>query len=344
MSTLAVRDAATRDARRTLGRSAHHRLLVGALAVLALGLAVARALLGDMVIPVADAVVILRGEVIPGASFILMESSLPRAVLGLLAGAAFGAAGATSQTVLRNPLASPDIVGVGMGASAAAVVGIVVLGVSGPALSLLAVAGALVVAVLVRVVAQSTGERLVLVGVGVSSVLSSVVHYLFTRADEHDTQLVLRWLTGSLGQADWSTIRWLAMTSVAAYVLLWLASRDLPALQLGDDLALGLGGRRHAADLLLAVAVVVLALAVAAVGPMAFVAFLAGPIARALDRGRPTIVGAALVGAVVVVAADLVGGHVIPDVHLPAGVVTGLTGAPVLLWLLTRGRTEGSIR
>ena len=84
-------------------------------------------------------------------------------------------------------------------------------------------------------------------------------------------------------------------------------------------------------------------LAVAAVGPMAFVAFMAGPIARALDRGRPTIVGAALVGAVVVVAADLIGGHVIPDVHLPAGVVTGVTGAPVLLWLMTRGRTEGTL-
>ena len=121
-------------------------------------------------------------------------------------------------------------------------------------------------------------------------------------------------------------------------------SRNLGDLQLGDDTAAGLGVALTRSRLLLIVAAVaLLAFATAATGPIAFVAFMAGPIARALDRGRPTIVGAALVGAVVVVAADLIGGHVIPDVHLPAGVVTGVTGAPVLLWLMTRGRTEGTL-
>ena len=160
----------------------------------------------------------------------------------------------------------------------------------------------------VRLVAgPGSGYRLVLIGVGVAAALMSVIQYLFTRADVYDAQLVLRWLTGSVSGADWQTIRLLAgLLLVLLPVMVWLA-RSLRIIELGDDAAAGLGVTARRTDVLLLLAVVLTAVAVAAAGPIAFVAFLAGPIARALNGGRTTLLGAGLVGAIVVVAGDYVG-------------------------------------
>jgi iron complex transport system permease protein len=339
--TVASAVEAVRRARRQPVR--RHRRVVCSLSVLLVGAFAARVLLGDFTITVADFVRILSGAEIPGATFILMEDKLPRAVLGVLAGAAFGLAGTIFQTTLRNPLASPDLIGVSLGASAAAVWGIVVLGLSGPALSALAVAGALLVALVVRVVAgPHRGYRLVLVGVTVAAGLSSVIQYLFTRADVYDAQLALRWLTGSLNGVPWSTIRVLALLLVLALPLLAQLARAQRAIELGPDPASGLGVPRVRTDLLLLVAVLLTAAGVAAAGPIAFVALLSGPIARALNAGRASLPAAALVGAVIVVASDYVAVYSVPDVNLPVGVVTGALGAPLLIWLLVRGRTGRS--
>ncbi|HET7684337.1 MAG TPA: iron chelate uptake ABC transporter family permease subunit, partial [Marmoricola sp.] len=182
----------------------------------------------------------------------------------------------------------------------------------------------------------------VLIGIGVSAALQSVVQYLFTRADVYDAQLVLRWLTGSLNAASWPVIRLLAALLLVLAPLLVHLGRSARIAELGDDTAAGLGvGRRHA-DALLVAGVLLVALAVAAAGPVAFVAFLAGPIARALNGGRSTLAGAALAGAAIVVGADHVAAYLIPDVNLPVGVVTGAFGAPFLLWLLATGRASRS--
>jgi iron complex transport system permease protein len=316
------------------------RLVVGGLSLVLLGVFAARVLLGDFTFTVPDFVRILLGADIPGASFILMESKLPRAVLGVLVGVAFGVGGAIFQTTLRNPLASPDIIGVSLGASAAAVFAIVGLDQRGVAVSVAAVLGAVGVAVVVRVVGgPGGGHRLVLVGVGVAAALVSVIQYLFTRADVWDAQLVLRWLTGSVSGADWETIRVLALCLVLLLpATVWLA-RSLRVTELGDDVAAGLGVTARSTDALLLLAVVLIAVAVAAAGPVAFVSFLAGPVARALNGGRTTLTGAGLVGATVVVAADYVADYLLADVNFPVGVVTGALGAPFLLWLLARGRT-----
>lgn len=300
-----------------------------------------RALLGSYRVSLPDAVRIVLGAEVPTATFILMESTLPRAVLAALAGAAFGLAGAVFQTVLRNPLASPDIIGVGMGASAAAVVGIVVFGWTGASLSIAAVVGALLVAVAIRLLAGPHPTHLVLVGVGTGAVLASVIHFLFTRADVWDAQLVLRWLTGSVSGASWAIIGSVLVTVVTLGVILALLSRDLDLVELGHDLAVGLGGTRRE-DLLLGLGVVLMAVAVAGAGPVPFVAFTAAPIARALLRGRRSLVVAGIVGAIVTVLADHIGSYLIPDVSLPLGVVTGLAGAPVLIWFLVTGRTARS--
>ena len=329
-----VRRARRRPIRRT-------RWVFGGLSLVLLGVVAARTLLGDFVITVPDFFRIITGTEIPGAGYILLESKLPRAVLGVLVGASFGVAGAIFQTTLRNPLASPDIVGVSVGASACAVFSVVTLHQSGPMVAVASVAGALFVTVLVRSRAGSSGgNRLVLVGVGVSAALLSVIQYLFTRADVWDVQLLLQWLTGSLSRVDWPTIRLLAVLLVVlAPLLAWLAGSARVA-ELGVDAAAGLGVTPRRSEALLLVAVLLVAAGVAAAGPIAFVSFLAGPIARALNAGRSSLLGAGLVGAVIVVGADYVATYLVPDVNYPVGVVTGAFGAPFLLWLLATGRAS----
>jgi iron complex transport system permease protein len=329
------------DARRRPGR--RHRLVTTGLAVLLLGVLAARVLLGDFTVTIPDFLRILSGQMIPGASYIVMEVKLPRALLGVMAGVAFGVGGAVFQATLRNPLASPDIVGVSLGASAAAVFAIVTLDLTGLSVSVAAVLGAIGVALLVRWAAGGTTRgssyRLVLIGVGTAAALQSVIQYLFTRADTYDAQLTLRWLTGSVSAADWPTVRLLALLLLVLSPMLVVVARSLPVIELGTDAAVGLGIRARRTDLVLLIAVVLVAVAVAAAGPVAFVAFLAGPIARALNHGRTTLVGSALVGAIVVVASDYAADYLLPGGNYPVGVVTGAIGAPFLLWLLTRSRT-----
>jgi iron complex transport system permease protein len=197
---VAVRSARRRVARRTA-------YAITGLTVVWIAVFLVRITQGDYLISLPDAVRIIRGAEIPGASYILMESKLPRAVLGTGVGVALGLAGAIFQTTLRNELASPDIVGVTLGASAAAVFGIVVLGQGGPVISALAVAGALGVALTVRALADGhNGYRLVLLGIGISAVMSAVIQYLFTRVDEFNATTVLQWLGGSLSNVEWRAI------------------------------------------------------------------------------------------------------------------------------------------
>jgi iron complex transport system permease protein len=197
---VAVRSARRRVARRTA-------YAITGLTVVWIAVFLVRITQGDYLISLPDAVRIIRGAEIPGASYILMESKLPRAVLGTGVGVALGLAGAIFQTTLRNELASPDIVGVTLGASSAAVFGIVVLGQSGSVISALAVAGALGVALTVRALADGhNGYRLVLLGIGISAVMSAVIQYLFTRVDEFNATKVLQWLGGSLSNVEWRAI------------------------------------------------------------------------------------------------------------------------------------------
>ena len=333
-----VHVAAVRRARGVTRR--RHRRVVGGLAVVLVLAFGARVLLGDYTVTIPDFFRILTGTEIPGATYIVMESKLPRALLGVLVGVAFGVSGAIFQTTLRNPLASPDIIGISFGASAAAVVAIVILGMQGSAVSAAAVLGAVGVALLVRWTAgASAGQRLVLVGIGMAAALQAVIQYVFTRVDEYDAQRVLRWLTGSVSSADWPTLRVLALVLAVLLPLTALLARSLRATELGEDAATALGVPASRSDLLLLLGIVLGAVGVAAAGPIAFVSFLAGPIARALDGGRATLLGSALTGGAVVVAADYVADYLLADINFPVGVVTGALGAPFLLWLLARGRT-----
>ena len=285
------------------------------------------------------------GPKIPGASFIVMEDKLPRAVIGTMIGTAFGLAGALFQTMLRNPLASPDVIGISSGASAAAVVAIVVFGASGGAVSAAALAGALAVAGLMYAISSggagrgnAAGNRLVLAGVGIAAALQAVVSFLMTRADIRTAADVLVWLNGSLNSANWDRAGVLFLALAVLVPAVGAIAGPLRVLELGDDAAAGLGVRVNAARLaVVVIAVALAAVATAAAGPVSFVAFLAGPIARRFN-GKASLPASALVGALIVLAADYFAANLAPllldGTVLPVGVVTGALGAPFLLWLL----------
>jgi iron complex transport system permease protein len=278
------------------------------------------------------------------STLVVQGLRLPRLVLALLAGAAFGLAGALFQSVLGNPLASPDIIGISQGASVGAVLAILGLGLTGPWVFGLAIAGGLAVGTGLWLVAARgglAGFRFVLAGIGVAYLATSVLGYLLTRSDVQQAQTALQWLAGSVAQADPAMNRLLAQLLVVLVLLTIPCARALQALRLGDDTAAALGLRPARSRLLvIGVGVGLASLATAAAGPIAFVAFTSAPIARRLLRdGSPALLSSALVGASMVVGADLVAQHLLPaDMSVPVGVVTGVVGGPYLIWLLATAR------
>ncbi|MFI5588794.1 FecCD family ABC transporter permease [Amycolatopsis sp. NPDC051758] len=324
-------------------RSVSLLLFVAIVVVFALSLAV-----GDFPVPLGDLPgLVFGGDGAGRAAYVVTELRLPRAVTGLLVGLAFGMSGALFQRLLRNPLASPDVIGVTQGASAAAVVAIVLFGAAGTVVSAAALAGALLTGATIYLLSRRGGVhgyRLVLVGVGVGAVLTSVVSYLMTWADVALAQQALIWLTGNLNARTWDHAVPLAAALVVLLPAALVQSRALTGLQLGDDTAAGLGLRVERSRLaLLLVAVALAAFATAAAGPISFVAFVANPIATRLVGGaRAGLLPAALTGALVVLLGDFVAQHLLGE-QLPVGVVTGAVGAPYLLWLLGTANRAGRV-
>jgi len=321
---------------RRKGPRRRRTLITASLALTVLGLLAVNVLLGSYTVTIPDFVAMAGGRTIPGASFIVMENKLPQALLGLLAGASFGVAGAIFQAMLRNPLASPDIIGISYGASASAVAAVVLFGVSGAGVSAAAIVGALAVAFLITALARGRGGTgLILIGIGAAAFMQAAVTFLLARADINSAQDAMVWLTGSLNSANWDRVAILALALAVLLPLTAAGSRELRGLSLGDDTAAGLGFNVPRARLLLTIVGVLLAaLPTAAAGPIAFVAFLSGPIAKRLNGGLASLSMSALVGAAIVLAANFAAVNAIPGVSLPVGVVTGALGAPFLLWLL----------
>lgn len=288
---------------------------------------------------------VILGQQVPGASFTVGELRLPRATTALLTGICFGMGGVVFQTMLRNPLASPDVIGISSGASAAAVIGIVVLSLDETPVSVLATGAALVAAMLIYLLAYKkggSGARLILIGIGVAAIFNAIVSYVISRAAEWDLQTAMRWITGNLNDATWNRTIPLAVVMVIVVPLLLARARDLETLRLGDETAAALGlpvERRRI--VLIVLAVILLAFATAAAGPISFVAFLAGPIAvRILGPVGSPVLPAGLVGGVLVLVADLAAQYAF-GTRLPVGVVTGVLGAPYLVYLLIRGSRSG---
>lgn len=344
-------DARDKIAAIVAGRRSRHRrhavatIVLGAMLVVLFTVAL---MIGNTFYPLDEVIRVILGETVPGASFTVGELRLPRAVLAILAGFAFGIAGVSFQTLLRNPLASPDIIGISNGAGAAAVFGIVVLSLNGPVVSLLALGGAIVTAgaiYLLSIKNGFAGTRLILIGIGIAAMLQSIISYMLSRAASWDIQTAMQWLTGSLNNASWERVMPLAIAAAVLMPLLLSQGRALGAMQLGDDSASGLGVRVNTTRLLFILgAVALLAFATAACGPIAFVAFMAGPIAaRITGPGANLLLPSAFVGAVLVLGGDLIGQFAFGE-RYPVGVITGVLGAPYLIFLLIRtNRSGGSL-
>jgi iron complex transport system permease protein len=288
----------------------------------------------------------LRGSGAENTVYAVREVRLPRVVLALVVGAAFGVAGGLSQSVLRNPLASPDVLGVSAGASTA-VVGVIAIGsLGGPVgivpIPVAALVGGLLAAGMIAVLALDgalRGRAILLVGISLSTALTGVTQYLLTRIDIYDAQRSAVWLTGSLNARGWDEAIPVALGLVLLLPLALMLAHVNRALLFEDEVAAGWGVRTaHTRVTLLVISVALASLATAAAGPVAFVALVSGQVARRLGA-VPDIppVLAAVTGALVVVVADTVARTGLPF-QLPVGVLTALVGAPYLLYLLQRRR------
>ena len=274
----------------------------------------------------------------------------PRVATAVGVGALLGLSGAVLQALFRNPLAAPDMLGFNSGAGLA-VVAAIAAGVAVPT-PLLAAAGGIAAAVLMAALAYRPGHvtpvlTLILVGLGVGFSTSAIGSFLLLTLPTTDAAEAQRWLTGSLAARDWMHVA--QVWGIGALLVLVLASQipSLKLLELGGDLAAGLGLRTERARWsLVAIAVLLAATAVAVAGPVPFVALMAAPLGIVLTGARAPaarLAAAAGAGAAICVLADLVARAAIPGLQLPIGVMTGLLGAPYLLWRLSREMEKGEL-
>lgn len=326
-------------------RQFRHRTVTLLLLILALALCLAALLLGNTQYSLDVVLKVLLGEEIEGATFAIGTLRLPRMLAGLLVGLAFGMAGSTFQTMLGNPLASPDIIGITSGSSVAAVFCLLVLKTSGTVVSIAAVITGLLVAILIYALSRGgsfSGGRLILIGIGVQAMLSATISYLLLKASQYDVPGALRWLSGSLGGIRMSQMPSLSFVVIVFGVVILILGKSLRLFELGEQSAITLGLRTDRTRVLLILsAVFLIAFSTAVTGPIAFVAFLAGPIAtRLVGTGASNQLPAGLVGACLVVGADLIGQFAF-DTRFPVGIITGILGAPYLLFLLIQMNRKG---
>ncbi|MCX5416173.1 iron chelate uptake ABC transporter family permease subunit [Streptomyces sp. NBC_00059] len=290
------------------------------------------------------ATIVGRGEQVD--EFVIMDLRMPRALAGLVVGIALGVSGAITQSVARNPLASPDILGITGGASAVAVFLVTVTGgtaaavVSTVGLSAAALAGGLGTGLLVYFLAWRRGIdgfRLILIGISVSAVMEAITTWLLSTADIRDVARAQAWLVGSLDNRSWDEVRLATWCTLALLVAVACAAFQFKPLHLGDEIAAGLGVRySRVRAVLLLCAVLLAAAAVSVAGPVPFVALVAPQVAMRLARfPTPPMVASGLTGALLLIGADLIARTALP-ITLPVGVVTAAVGGPFLVYLLVR--------
>lgn len=317
-------------------------ILVIALAVaVTLGLAVGSVPLGPAVVWGA-----MFGAGDQSAVAIVQGLRLPRVALGVVVGAGLATSGTALQATLRNPLAEPYLLGVSGGAAVGAVL-TVVLGLTSPALlPLAAFAGAALAVVLVLLVARAAGGHadpriLLMAGVVIGAFCTAAIMVALATAPENTIRGALWWMMGSLGDAQWVSVRWIAMYVAFGIALMLWWGRDLDVLSLGEEAAasLGLDVERVTRRIYLAASLLAAA-TVSGAGLIGFVGLVVPAIARALGTrtSRATLAASALAGGTLVVAADLVARTVLRPTELPLGAVTALVGVPFFLWRLRVAR------
>lgn len=328
-----------------LKRQRRYILTTGILLLLTLSLAAVMMLYGNTIYSPETVLRVLSGTDAGGAAFTIRTLRFPRMLTAILCGMAFGLSGNTFQQLLGNPLASPDIIGVTSGASVAAVFGILILKLDYGIVAVMAVFSGLLVSALIYFLSHKnsfSNTRLILTGIGMQAFLNSIISWMLLKASEYDVASALRWLSGSLNGVKMDTVPALAAVVFTAGLGILLLSRHLLILQLGEAHAVTLGIPVSITRLLLILlALVLTAFAASVTGPIASVAFLSGPIAaRISGRGRSSMLAASLTGSILILISDLVGQFTLPS-RYPVGVITGILGAPYLLFLLLRINHKG---
>ncbi|WP_433944665.1 FecCD family ABC transporter permease [Paenibacillus sp. SN-8-1] len=322
-------------------------LVTSLLAALACLLCCAMLLLGSTIYPVSDVIRALTGEHLKGVSFAVNTIRLPRMLAGLFAGFAFGLAGYTFQTMLRNPLANPNVIGITSGSSAAAVFCIIILHASGAVVSVASVIAGLATVLLIYILSKgktfSVG-RLILIGIGIQAMLDAVISYLLLVSAQQDIPAALRWLTGSLNGSGMQELPPLVITVIVLAPIVIVLGQHLSILELGEQSASSLGVDTNKTRIALILSsVCMIAMATAITGPIAFVSFLSGPIAKRLaGTSFSGVIPAGLVGVNLVLASDLIGQFAF-EYRFPVGIITGLLGAPYLIFLLIRMNRRGEL-
>lgn len=301
---------------------------------------------GDFPIGLSRVIATLLGRGEQVDEFVVMDLRMPRALAGLVVGVALGVSGAITQSVARNPLASPDVLGITGGASMVAVFLVTVSGgtaaavVSSVGLSAAALAGGLGAGLLVYFLAWRRGIdgfRLILIGLSVSAMTEAVTTWLLVSADIRDVARSQAWLVGSLDNRSWDEVRLALWCSLALMAVVACVAFQFKPMHLGDEVAAGLGVRyTRVRAVLLLCAVLLAAVAVSAAGPVPFVALVAPQVAMRLARcPTPPMVASGLTGALLLTGSDLVARSALP-IGLPVGVVTAAIGGPFLVYLLVR--------
>jgi iron complex transport system permease protein len=334
--TSAVLEIRTRVRRR-------RTLVVGAVLLAVLILSLVTLSVGDYPLAPADVWATIWGGGDRAQSYVVFQVRLPRLTMALLVGAALGAAGALLQSLLRNPLAGPDLLGISGGAGAAAVFAMLILGLGGPLLAVAAFAGGIVVAAFLLLAGRHRadgGYRLILAGVGVAFLCVAITNYLMVRAQVELAQAALVWLTGSLASTPWWNVATVGVVVLLTVPAVVACARWLPLTQMGAPTAASLGVRTSTVRIVTVfTAVLLTAVTCAFVGPIAFIALCAPAIARPLlGHGAIGVGTSAAIGAGLLTAADLVAQFAIPGYSMPVGVVTGAIGAVFLLWLLATSK------
>jgi len=312
--------------------------------VAALGVALVTMLVtltvGRLGIPLAELPGVVAGNGSRTQEWVLWTNRLPRLLVGAAAGAAFAVSGAMFQSVTRNPLGSPDVIGLGAGAAAgAAAAGLVWPGVVPIPVGALVGAGIAIGAVYLGSGAGFRAPlRMVVVGIAVGAMSLAFVQLALARSTREDAQVIAAYLNGSLAATSWSEV---ALVAGALVVLLPVAlalTRPMQLIEMGDEVAVAVGVQAdRVRTWAVVVGVLLTAVAVTVSGPIAFVALTAPQIARRLTRSTgPGMVAAACCGAAVLVVADLVAQYAVPGVVYPVGVVTAALGGVYLAFLLVR--------
>ena len=302
------------------------------LAVLALGV-------GEYPVAPTEVIAVLTGRDHTFTSVVVLQWRMPRIVLALAIGAALGISGAIFQALTRNPLGSPDVIGFNFGAYTGALIGIALLGGGYYLTAGSAVAGGLLTAVVVYLLAYRNGLagfRLIIVGIAVSAVLSSLNQWMILKLKLHQAITAAIWQQGTLNGLHWDQAVPVLVCLSVVLVCLSVIGPQLPVLQMGDDAAGALGVRPERARLAyFGVGVVLIAVATAAAGPISFVALAAPQLARRLSATPGVgLVSSAVMGAFLLLSSDLIALKIFAPAELPVGAVTVVAGGLYLVWLL----------